>query len=114
MRDVHTERARRARAIAAELEERGLDQAPFELGDGAVVAGRRLGRAWRWNGGERRRCRHAIRYRKARATPRSRTFRGDDDAGSRALHRRLCTHGTPLPAAMGMRATQSRGGRIET
>src|SRR5262245_31153091 len=96
MRDVHTEladepqeiralqpeRARRARAVAAELEKRGLDQSPLELGDGAVVTGRRLGRARRWSGGERGRCRHAARYGKARATPRSRTFRGDDEANS--------------------------------
>src|SRR4029450_2403188 len=76
IRALQPQRARRARAVAAELEERGLDQSPLELGDGPVEAGRRLGRPRWWSGGERGRGRHAAEYRKAGATPRSGTFRG--------------------------------------
>src|SRR6186713_1045567 len=71
IRALQPERARRTRPVAAELEQRGLDQAPLELGDGAVKTGRRLGRPRRRSGGNHGRCGHATGYRKARATRRS-------------------------------------------
>src|SRR4029450_1644873 len=72
IRALQPERARGPGAVAAELEERGLDQAPLELGDGAVITGRRLGRAGRWSGGQRGGGRDARRSRERHATPRSR------------------------------------------
>src|SRR5438105_5367563 len=80
---LQAERARGVRAVASRLVQRGLDEAPLEVGHGAVIAGRRL-RGPRVGHGTHGGGEDATRVpRPARAKIRSRTRAGGGECPAR-------------------------------